>query len=370
MSVTSISTKNRIRLWMLAAGRCEYRGCNIPLWRDDKTFRSMNKAYIAHIVADVSGGPRGHDVRSEQLKDTLTNLMLLCDECHRRIDVEDEIGHPEELLVQMKQDHEDRIEMLTGISPKLGTHVLTLAANIGEFKPQLVRSEILEAVVPGRCPRPSFLEIDLTTLARSDDENEYWQQTRVEVERQLDQLLRSPSDLAHVSAFGLAPIPILVAFGRRLGDIREVAVFQKFREGHPWKWKAGRAQNFTLVPPKASTTTEEVAVALSISGKVHLSEIVKELGASVPVYELHIAEPDVDTLRNTEMLADFRGQWRSLLVQLRKTHGENCRAHVFPAVPNAIAIEMGRAVLPKAHPELVLWDCQTAAGGYVETFIL
>ena len=89
MSVTSVTTKNRYRLWMLAGGRCEYRGCNKQLWRNDKTLEEMNKAYIAHIVADSPKGPRGDLVRSPLLADDLSNLMLLCDEDHRTIDIVD-----------------------------------------------------------------------------------------------------------------------------------------------------------------------------------------------------------------------------------------------------------------------------------------
>ena len=86
MSVTSISNKNKYLLWVKSGGRCQYRGCNKSLYQDIITKRNFNQAYIAHIVADVPGGPRGDLVRSPLLADDLGNLMLLCDTCHRRID--------------------------------------------------------------------------------------------------------------------------------------------------------------------------------------------------------------------------------------------------------------------------------------------
>ena len=46
----TISDKIKIRLWILAGGRCQYEGCNVPLWRDDLTMAQMNGAYIAHII--------------------------------------------------------------------------------------------------------------------------------------------------------------------------------------------------------------------------------------------------------------------------------------------------------------------------------
>ncbi len=105
MSVTNISAANRYILWGKAAGRCEYRGCNKPLFRDALTQGEFNQAYIAHIVADVPGGPRGDAIKSDLLKDDLINLMLMCDEHHRLIDKVELAKHTVELLKEMKKEH-------------------------------------------------------------------------------------------------------------------------------------------------------------------------------------------------------------------------------------------------------------------------
>lgn len=103
MSVTNISSANRYILWGKAAGRCQFRGCNKPLFVDALTKSEFNQAYIAHIVADKPSGPRGDAIRSDLLKDDISNLMLMCDEHHRLIDKKDVAGHPETLLLQMKK---------------------------------------------------------------------------------------------------------------------------------------------------------------------------------------------------------------------------------------------------------------------------
>jgi len=368
MSVTSVTTKNRYRLWMLAGGRCEYRGCNKQLWRNDKTLDEMNKAYIAHIVADSPKGPRGDLVRSPLLADDFSNLMLLCDEDHRTIDIVDVAGHPEERLLEFKRDHEQRIEMLTAIDPDLRTHMLTLVANIGPRKGIIDYRDAVQAVVPGRYPDARALQIDLTHLARSDDESAFWSHARDEVERQLDQLLPPASGILHVSVFGVAPIPVLMVFGRKLGDIREVDVFQKFRSEHPWKWREDGAQVWSTLEPKGASGAE-VAVGVSVSGDVHSTEIETALGQKLPVYEFRVATPGLDVLATKAMLAEFRSAWRTLLTTLRSIHGESCRAHVFPAVPNSVAIEMGRTMLPKSNPTLEVWDRQQV-GGFVHALTL
>lgn len=99
MSKTSIPEKIKTQLWTLSAGRCEYRGCNKPLWKDELSMAKMNNAYIAHIVADSTDGPRGDAKRSPLLAKSFSNLMLMCDAHHRLIDKEDVDGHPESLLI-------------------------------------------------------------------------------------------------------------------------------------------------------------------------------------------------------------------------------------------------------------------------------
>lgn len=116
MSVSYISDWVKFCLWGKAAGRCQYDGCNHPLFRDDVTQAAFNSAYIAHIVADKPEGPRGHPTLSEALKSDLNNLMLLCDVHHRLVDKVDVAGHPVEKLQGMKRKHEERMELLASIS--------------------------------------------------------------------------------------------------------------------------------------------------------------------------------------------------------------------------------------------------------------
>ena len=68
-----------------AAGRCQFEGCNKPVFFDGLTLREFNKSNVAHIVSSSSSGPRGDVLRSHQLSDKLCNLMLLCPDHHNHI---------------------------------------------------------------------------------------------------------------------------------------------------------------------------------------------------------------------------------------------------------------------------------------------
>lgn len=64
MSVTYIPESVKIRLWGKAAGRCEYEGCNQPLWLDQLTKAEFNSAYIAHIIPEKSAKLSVHEVEA------------------------------------------------------------------------------------------------------------------------------------------------------------------------------------------------------------------------------------------------------------------------------------------------------------------
>src|SRR3954447_10123899 len=73
-------------LWGKAAGRCEFAGHNVPLWKSSVTQEQVNIAEKAHIYAFNSGGARGNaGVPKERLND-FDNLLLVCPECHANMD--------------------------------------------------------------------------------------------------------------------------------------------------------------------------------------------------------------------------------------------------------------------------------------------
>src|SRR2546430_10127164 len=75
-------------LWGKAAGRCEFAGCNKPLWKSSVTQEQVNIAQKAHIYSFSDDGPRGNKEILSQHLNQLGNLMLICHECHVKIDKE------------------------------------------------------------------------------------------------------------------------------------------------------------------------------------------------------------------------------------------------------------------------------------------
>lgn len=369
-SQRSVSPKNRLVLWVRAGGRCEYAGCNQFLLGDIVSgAERLNKAFIAHIVAANPEGPRGDPVRSYELADSLENLMLLCHAHHHLIDEEDEAGHPEARLLDMKAAHEARIAMLTGVAPTRGSHVLHFASRIGAHDCLVTRGHSDAALLPERYPLDrSPIQLEIVGTDYRDDEPAYWALQIDTLRRQFDRLVAErlrTGDIAHLSAFAIGPQPLLIELGRLLSDIADVEVYQRSREPVGWAWREDGDPIDFIVERPAEPAGKVVALSLGVSAQIDPQRITDVLSPDVPIWSVRAARPGNDILRRRACLAQFRDEMRAVYRDIRLAHGGDAVIHIFPAAPVAMAVEIGRVWMPKADPSLVIYDEHRGLGGFV-----
>lgn len=367
MSVTSITDKNKYLLWVKSGGRCQYRGCNCSLTQDILTKRNFNKAYIAHIVADVPGGPRGDAVRSPLLKDDITNLMLLCDAHHRLIDRADVAGHPEKLLLEMKKEHENRIETVTAIDQDRQSYILTYKANVGVFTPELSYPTVSQYLQPDYFPAMAdTIDLSLSNSIQKDSTPAYWTTEVENLEAQFNKRLSqnfAKGEIKHLSVFAFAPIPLLIKLGTLINDIYTCQINQKVRNPDTWKLDDDTTEvKYTVVEPENNHKT--VALNISLSASITNNRITEVLGDECDIYTITIDNPFNDYLKSKRHLEDFSIIIRQLLNKVKAQYGEKTPLHIFPAMPIAKAVELGRVWMPKADMPLFLYDQNTANSGF------
>ena len=371
MSVSNIPEKVKVRLWGKAGGRCQYEGCNKPLWEDSLTKAEFNISYIAHIIADKPDGPRGDVFLSGQLNSDISNLMLMCDEHHRLIDREDVAGHPTERLQSMKASHETRVELLTSIQEEKRSHILLYGANIGEHASPVSWQKAVEAMVPNRFPADSRgIELGLRNSSYYDDEDSYWELEHEHLKRQFERSVKSllaTGKASHLSVFALAPQPLLIQLGSLLSDIPAADVFQLHREPPTWHWQES-PKLFEYNIQQSGNSSGVVALNISLSASIDNARIESVLGESVAIWTLTIGEPHNDFMKGKEQLQHFRETLRKLLGEIKKQHGQDTILHVFPAMPVSAAVEAGRVWMPKADMPLCIYDQNANRGGFVKAF--
>jgi len=364
-----IPERIKLQLWLKAGGRCQYKGCNKPLWRDDLTLKEMNRAYIAHII-DVNPQTHRYDKSlSPKLSADINNLMLLCDEHHRLIDREGEKEHSVERLQKMKQIHEKRIELLTSISPDKKSYIILYGANIGEHSSNLSCKKAAIAMTPEWYPAENnAIELSLKNSSFIDKDNDYW---KIEIEHLRKQFNtrvkpRFDTEIEHVSIFGLAPQPLLIELGRLFSDIPAAEIYQLHREPPDWKWQNKRSSKIKILEPKHLNKKNLIALNISLSATIIPDRIHSILGKDCAIWTITTAHPNNDFIKTRAQLHEFREKMRLLLNKIKSIYGEGNKIHIFPAMPVSAAVELGRIWMPKADLPLIIYDQNNKNGGFTK----
>ncbi|TBX68727.1 SAVED domain-containing protein [Flavobacterium silvisoli] len=356
-----INQKTKNILWSKAAGMCQFQNCNKVLNVDKITKTDSNSAYIAHIYGYAKGSERYDAVLSPRLETDINNLMLLCDECHRRVDERNlgEVNYPASMLIEMKKKHENRINTVICIAPNMDSHIVIYKANIGEHSPVITYESVREYLLPDNYPALNrSINLGLENSPQRDKDSKFWEtETDVLVEN-FNQNIRpliQNSTINHISLFALAPMPLLIKLGTLLNDIRNLEVHQPIRNPKTWNLNdedLSTDYKILILDKKQS----KVALNISISGTINNERITDVLGEDVSIYTLTIQNPFNDFLKSKKQLVDFTIVIRKLFDQIKLKYGSNTQLHVFPAIPVAIAVELGRYWMPKADMPLIIYD--------------
>ncbi|MCE9567295.1 MAG: SAVED domain-containing protein [Planctomycetes bacterium] len=356
-------------LWGKAGGRCEFAGCNQPLWRSPVTQEVVNIAERAHIYSFSSGGPRGNaGIVADELNG-IDNLLLVCPICHLKIDRAPAGGrYTIPVLHAMKARHELRIEVVTGIDPDLRSAVVLYGANIGDHNSPRLTMDAATAMFPSRYPA-SATPISLGTLDNptKDRSDEFWLTEAAHLRNHFERRVRDRlalREIEHLSVFALAPQPLLVLLGTLLGDITPADVYQRQREPQTWSWPTTASTPDLIVnaPPK---TDGPPALVLALSATVTRDRIEAMLGVSVSIWEITVPTPHNDLTKSREQLRRFRATLRTVLDRIKASHGQTTPVHVFPVVSAAMAVELGRVRMPMADTPWHVYDQVNDRGGFI-----
>ena len=357
-------------LYALAAGRCEFRGCNKLLLEHHLTRRAGNFAQMAHVYAFSKAGPRGKTRGRPQDPHRLGNLMLMCPECHKQID---EAPHefPVDLLKEYKHEHEDRIRHVGDLRQDSRTVVLQLKSKIGGEAVEIPLTEVSRAVAP-RWPMDRHgIVIDLTKL--DDAHGRFTELAAAEIRKRIDRLYEPGMEVdqvRHISLFALATMPLLLYLGHRLSNKIPVELYQRHRDTKDWVWKTdGTPVEYEERQLRRGSSGSRVALVLSLSGAVDLGKLPPTIDMTFNIIELTLRgrNPSPDFLRRRDDLAAFSTAYRQAIAHICLEHPEATEIHLFPAVPAPVAVACGHELLKKAQPALIVYDYDRANGGFTES---
>lgn len=362
----------RCMLWGRAAGRCEFAGCNQPMSWHRETKETVNIAEAAHIIGFSEDGPRGEGEISEDLARDVSNLMLLCRTCHKPIDTNRD-HYSVALLRKMKQDHEERIELVTGIAPERKSTIVLYGANVGEHSSPLTFEKAKQAMFPEWYPAERApIQLGMVNSSFRDHSPDFWRTEMHQLRSMIDQRVRqrlATGDITHLSIFGFAPQPLLMLLGFLLSDIPSAETYQLHREPPDWKWQEA-PDEFSFSVDRPEGNDGDAALVLALSATITDKRVHDALGEEIRIWRISSPDPHNDFLKSRDQLSAFRETARHTLDQIKASHGERAIIHVFPAVPVSVALDFGRIVMPKADLPLRIYDENKNNGGFVHALDL
>ena len=360
----NVPDHTRLKLWVKSAGRCEFNSCNKPVWRNDLTLSDGNFGEVAHIIGASKDGPRGNE-ESANLQIEFSNLMLLCQQCHKEID-DNPDKYPPELLSEWKWKHEDRIEIQTMHPQNIyKSTVLLFSVNIGERIVPINTETYRNAMFPKFPTDEKGIRIGRNDFDGHND-IEYWQAFAGDIRRKIRWYFDEGVDgkkIKHLSVFAIGPMPLLMFLGKCIGDTVPADLYQSHRNiddtNHTWSWPKEEQDTETCYivnPPHINKNGANVAVVLSLSGKIDSTRYEGLVSENFSIYEITIENPSPHFLKSRKQLAEFSHEYRKLLNEIQTVHGDSCKIFIVPAVPAPIAVECGRVLLPKSDPEIFAYE--------------
>lgn len=105
-------THTQRRLFAASAGYCQNPECSDALFVD-ASGKSIHIAEMAHVFAANDGGPRARPDLSEQERGAFENLVMLCANCHTKVDKAPE-AYPDSMMLHWKHNHATKLQGLFG----------------------------------------------------------------------------------------------------------------------------------------------------------------------------------------------------------------------------------------------------------------
>lgn len=373
------SARTRGEVAALAANRCQMCGDDL---RAHVGATRGNFSYFAHIIASSPDGPRGSDKESTARADDPTNLLLLCDKCHRRID---RIEPNEWDAPRLFALRDRSIAMVTELLNKLKlpeARVLACVNSVEGQMPVFSRDQAERALWAAglrRSQEPVEFFAKLGHLSGATNPAT-WASLAEQLGKsgisQLTTLLdstRTAESPAHILAvFGLHAMSVLVLLGRLLGDSSDIRLFQRHRERERdhWSWPATSAPGLVVHAhrkgPKPTVGCEALLrVALTANNPLRdlPSSLVSGDEYTLPTIEITIDRPSPLCVSHEEVLSRVTARLREVTQELHDEWHVG-RVHAVPVAPATVCIRLGQLLQARHHPEYLIYERDQASGAF------
>lgn len=389
MSKTYIPIDVRRALLIETAGRCAFPGCGMPLDRHLFTQEKTNLSEMGHIIGDSADGPRGNSKLSKKLAKDPENIIVLCASCHKLVDDNKGENYSIDQLKLFKSRYANFVKRVYDAGKSTRTLPVYISGNFGNGNIAISEKEINKGILQNSNYHhypDDVCVINLQNLTETETDANQFNQAKKTIKRKIASEI-SPkfeeNKVEHLSLFGLASIPVLIYAGTAIGDRHDASTYMIYRsDGTPGfnrlSWPQNSAPDtldFTIsIPDNINQVAQQangVAIVVSITSLIRSEDVNQALlqkmtSDPIPVVTITSSRLGTAVIDTAGRLQDFKNAWLTTVMKLREQVGSELPLHIFAAVPSGVALEMGRALLPKIFnlSKLIIWDM--VKGSYIE----
>jgi hypothetical protein len=338
-------------LWVACGGVCSYEGCNKRLI-ESSSGDLTNAGIIAHIIGHAENSAR-HEYMEEygytqETLEDIKNLMLMCYHHSKLIDDEHTRDQfPPDRLFKMKEDHEKCVASWSDDKKKKS--IALIYKRLG--------GPISDIEFDGEAPYILLDAVEDQTIFDNFTQ-EGWEDGKVRnqelYQRFIEKIKEKEANIGEI--FPLSPIPLLIHLGSLLTDTVPYSIYQLDRKKGIWvSDNPGHNKDIVLNVDKGIKEYDELAVLVSISGKVKMNSVKEVLGEKFDFLSLEVDDPDVNRVLYREDVVNIQARIKYEIEKLMQQQDYN-KIHLFYAGPAGLAIEIGRGINPRMWSEVCLYE--------------
>lgn len=131
----------------------------------------------------------------------------------------------------------------------------------------------------------------------------------------------------------------------------------------------GRTQ-FAQAIQSYQNSREKIALVIDLSAEIQDQRIIDVLDKNCSIYHLSITAPNRDFVTSIGIQDAFVRELRNILERIKNDNPAAECIHIFPAMPNSLAVRMGMDFMPKADLPWVIYEQAGANTGFIETITI
>jgi hypothetical protein len=304
---------------------------------------------IAHVVGAADAGPRAAPQLTTAQRNDYANLILLCQNCHARIDGQTGF-YSVAKLKDIKQAHEawvraslpERGRSRTGWTALAlrGDHALDLGTATEALAPDFILGS------------PQVLQVPTDAAD--------WQAVDGTIASAARQLLAGDDTFdRRIAVFPLAPVSACISLGYHLTSRPHVRLFQHHRDERSWAWPRRHAPAQDIVVTGLDGNphrTRAATFAFHYSAAI-TDEALMEAGAPLDFrVDFRVPQPSTGWLQHPNQLTWAALEARRAFERAMQLVPGAAEWHLFYAGPAPLAIAIGQQLNPTMYPAIQLYE--------------